>query len=86
MGTEQPVQALMCLLEHDSDVASLMLQLAGKQAQCVHVLLRWFECATTEDMLSRDMALQLLASRQSGWHKDLRRDASQIAALIKVCR
>ncbi len=53
-----------------------MLQLAGKQVQHVHVLLGWLECATTEDVLSRDMALQLLASRQFGRHKDLRRDAS----------
>ncbi len=45
-----------------------MLQMAGKQAQCVHLLLGWLECATTEDVLSRDMALQLLASRQSGRH------------------
>ena len=60
--------SLVCLLEHDSDAASLMLQLAGKQAQCVHLLLGWLECAKTEDVLSRDMALQLLASRQSGRH------------------
>ncbi len=60
--------SLLCLLEHDSDLASLMLQMAGKQAQCVHLLLGWLECATTEDVLSRDMALQLLASRQSGRH------------------
>jgi hypothetical protein len=26
----------------------------------------WLECATIEDVLSRDVALQLLASRQSG--------------------
>jgi len=58
----------VCLLEHDSDVAFLVLQLTGKQAQCVHMLLGWLECATTEDVLSRDMALQLLASRQSGRH------------------
>ena len=63
-----------------------MLQLAGKQAQYVHVLLGWLECATTEDLLSRDMVLQMLASRQSGRHKDLRRDASRTAALIQVCR
>ena len=60
--------SLLCLLEHDSDVASLMLQLAGKQAQRVHVLLGWLECATAEDVLSRDMALQLLASGQSSRH------------------
>jgi len=45
-----------------------MLQLAGKQAQRVPVLLGWLECATAEDVLSRDMALQLLASGQSSWH------------------
>ena len=60
--------SLLCLLVHDSDVASLVLQMAGKQAQCVHLLLEWLECATTEDIPSRDMALQLLASRQSGRH------------------
>ncbi len=60
--------SLLCLLEHDSDVASLMRQMVGKQAQCVHLLLGWLECAATEDILSRDMALQLLASRQSGRH------------------
>ena len=60
--------SLLCLLEHDSDVASLVLQLAAKQAQRAHLLLGWLECATAEDALSRDMALQLLASRQSGRH------------------
>ncbi len=39
-----------------------MLQLAGKQAQFVHMLLGGLECATIEDVLSRDMALQLLAN------------------------
>jgi len=32
------------------------------------MLLGWLECAKTEDVLSRDMALQLLASGQPGRH------------------
>ena len=55
-------------LEHDSDVEVLVLQLAGKQAQYAHMLLGWLECATTADVLFRDIALRLLAGRQSGRH------------------
>jgi len=58
----------VCLLEHDSDVAFLMLWLTDEQAQRTYMLLGWLDCATVEDILSRDMALQLLASRQSGRH------------------